>query len=1078
MPERSFVGATAILLLERTRVSKAGVIHITTSEARAREIGRFLTALIEMEVEIFPPWDCLPYDRASPSHEVVGQRMAVLERLSGPSQRRIVVTTPDALLQRVPAREALRSMHLRPGEEVDPEALRAFCRSCGYFEDERVDEPGEVAFRGEVIDIFPAGEPAPCRIEVVDKRVTSMKRYDPVSQRTNGGLERLHVVSFSELPNRDEGVPRELRREPASYEAPCSLFDYLPGAAITTEAGVEDRREAINAEIREAYEDRLNLARQSERPPLPPERLYLSDEEWQGRVTSVETLEGASRFGPVPDFAMQSRSASALASFLRRQVEDDNCILLVGSDERDLLGIAGRAGRILGTDRAPVRGWDEVLEKRAGSIAVLKADLERGFVDRERRITVVASHDVLGSRASPGATAADSHLLLESELLELHSGDLVVHLDHGIGILQGLEPIGPSASEGEAIRIEYADGTKLVVPVDEADRIWRYGSEAAAVSLDRPNTGGWANRRAKLEAALEETAANIVASQRERQAREVAKLEPPLREYERFVARFPFAETADQDRAIRAVLKDLSSGKAMNRLVLGDVGFGKTEVALRAAAAAAFSGKQVAVAVPTTVLARQHFETFRRRFTPFGIRIAHLSRLVPRKEAEAAKAGLADGKIRIVIGTHALTGKGIGFADLGLLIIDEEQRFGTAQKKKLRSLGKSVHLLTLSATPIPRTLQGALAGLQDMSPMVTPPSRRRPVRTFSTPYDASTVCSALRRERRRGGQSFFVVPRIEAIGPIAANLKELAPELDLRIAHGDLPAKDVDETMVAFAAGQGDVLLATSIIESGLDVPRANTMIVHRADLFGMAELHQLRGRVGRSHVQALCYLMTEQDQQLSDAVKRRLGTLQAFDRLGAGMAIAARDLDQRGAGDITGKKQAGHVRLVGLQLYQHLLSRALRKSKGERSNARRTELQLEISPLIPPDYIPEAEVRLNLYHRLAHASEQRDVDMLAAEIADRFGPPPDQVQRLLEIAAIRSMAAALGIDKLTAGPQAVALTFHASVEAEHAFSQIIKQDSDLTWNEGRLLCKRTADDPLRRLGVVVDLLDLLSLTT
>ncbi len=1079
MPDRSPVGATAILLLERARASDAGLIHITTSEARAHRIARFLSALCPRnEVEVFPPWDCLPYDRAFPSHEVMGKRMAVLESLSAghPSRARIVVTTPDALLQRVPRREALQSMDLRPGEKIDPEAVRSFCTAGGYVEDERVDEPGEVAFRGEVIDIFPAGEPAPCRIEMIDARITSIRRYDPVSQRTDGDLERLHVVTSSELTDAGDGVPQEAHGARTPHEDLCPVFDYLPGAAITIEAGAEDRCEAMIAQIREAYEDRLKTAGPGDHAPAPPERLYLTDEEWRDHVAArVESLDAASRFGPVPEFAMQPRSASALAAFLRKRDEEKNRILLVGPDDRDLSRLADRAGRTLGRKPASARSWEEVLQQPAGSIVALKADLERGLVDRKSRVAVIAVHDVLGSRASAGSTAADTGALWESELSELHTGDLVVHLDHGIGILEGLEPLGASGGEGEAIRLEYADATRLMVPVDEADRIWRYGSDATSVSLDRLDAEGWAKRRAKLRSALEETAGKIVETHRERRARDAARLVPPPRDYERFVGRFPFAETADQDRAIKAVLDDLSSGKPMDRLVLGDVGFGKTEVALRAAAAAAFSGKQVAVVVPTTVLARQHYETFRRRFLPFGIRVAHLSRLVSRKEADAVKAGLADGSIPIVVGTHAVAGKGIEFADLGLLIIDEEQKFGAAQKDKLRAMGSGVHLLSLSATPIPRTLQGALAGLQDMSPIMTPPSRRRPVRTFSSPYDAATACLALRREKRRGGQSFLVVPRIDDIDPIAENLKELAPDLDVRIAHGELPPKDVDESMVAFAAGSGDVLLATSIIESGLDVPRANTMIVHRADLFGMAELHQLRGRVGRSHIQALCYLTTEPDQPLSEAVKRRLGTLQAYDRLGAGMAIAARDLDQRGGGDLAGEKQAGHVKLVGLPLYQDLLSRALKESKGEAPDDRRTELQLELSPLIPPDYIPEAEMRLNLYHRLAHASEQRDVERLAAEIADRFGPPPDQVRSLLDIARIRTMAAAIGIAKLAAGPQAVALTFHANVAAEKELADVVEQDPDLSWNEGRLICRRTADDRLPRLGAVVELLDQLS---
>jgi len=1074
MPERPTVGATAVLLLERARAGGGALVHVAASEARARAIARFLSALSnEHEVAVFPPWDCLPYDRALPSHAVMGERMAVLERLSaGRAGRCIVLTTPDALLQRVPPPEAVRSMDLRHGEPVDLAALRSFCRYGGYVEDERVDEPGEVAFRGEVVDIFPAGRPAPFRVEIIDGRITSIKRYDPVSQRTDGSAQDLRLVPSSELRDPARIDAGAVPNRAAATDDLRSFFDYLQDAAITSETGTEDRREAMSAQIGEAYQDRRKLGA----APPSPDRLYLGEAEWSDRFSArAVILDAASRFGPVPEFALQTRAASAFAAFLRRQAQENNRVLLVGPDKGDLARIAGWAARTAGHRPAPAEAWNEVLQSPAGSVATLEADLQCGFVDHERGIAVVASQDVLGSRASAGPGAVQSAPLWESEMTELHAGDLVVHLDHGIAILQGLAPIGATDDDGEAIALEYADGTRLMVPVDEADRIWRYASDRTAVSLDRLHADGWPRRRARLRAALEETAARIVAVRSERLAQEAPRCVPPAREYERFVARFPFAETADQARAIRAVLDDLASGRPMDRLVLGDVGFGKTEVALRAAAATAFSGRQVAFAAPTTVLARQHFETLSRRFAPFGLRVALLSRLVSRTEADAAKAGLADGSIRIVVGTHALAGKGVAFADLGLLVVDEEQRFGAAQKKKLRALGTGSHILTLSATPIPRTLQGALAGLQDMSPIMTPPSRRRPVRTLSSPYDAATVCDALRREKKRGGQSFLVVPRIEDIGPVAAELEKFAPELDIRIAHGELPPKKVDETMVDFAAGRGDVLLATSIIESGLDVPRANTMIVHRADLFGMAELHQLRGRVGRAHVQAHCYLTTAPDQELSEAVMRRLGTLQAFDRLGAGMAIAARDLDQRGAGDFAGERQAGHVKLVGLPLFQDLLARALREGRGEQPQERRTALQLELSPFIPADYIPEAEIRLNLYHRIAHAGEPGDVGRLEAEIADRFGPPPDPVRCLLSIASIRTTAAALGIARLVAGPQAIAVRFHPEIEVAEDVAGTIERDPDLSWSEGRILCRRTADEPLARLGILADLLDQLS---
>lgn len=1073
MPERPLVGATAILLLERAREGGGSLIHVAASEGRARGIARFLAALSsDHDVAVLPPWDCLPYDRALPSPEVTGQRMAVLDRLSSGGLRRfIVVTTPDALLQRVPPPRSVTSVDLRRGEDIDLDHLRAFCRSGGYVEDERVDEPGEVAFRGGVVDIFPAGRLTPCRVEIRDGRITSIRPYDPVTQRTNGGAESLRLVPSSELRECD-GSDAGTGLDHAETEGLSSLFDYIGDATITSEPGAEDRREAMSTQIREAYEDRRKMAA----APPPPERLYVGENEWKERmIARAELLQSDSRFRPAPEFALEALPAASFAAFLRRQALENDRVLLVAPDEDDLSRLARWAARSVGRQPSPALAWNEVLQGHAGSVATMHAELRQGFLDREHGIAVITSHDVFGSRAGTGPVAAGSGALWESELLELHPGDLVVHLDHGMAILQGLEPIAAADEDGEAIRLEYADGAKLMVPVDEADRIWRYGSDEASVSLDRLHADAWTKRRARLKSALEETAEKIVVSRTTRLAQEAPRCVPPPRDYERFVARFPFAETPDQSRAIRAVLEDLSSGRPMDRLVLGDVGFGKTEVALRAAAATAFSGRQVAFAVPTTVLARQHFETLSRRFAPFGLRVGHLSRLVSKKETDAVKAGLADGGIRIVVGTHALVGKGIAFAELGLLVVDEEQRFGAAHKKKLGALAAGIHRLSLTATPIPRSLQGALAGLQDISPIRTPPSRRRPVRTLSSAYDPVTVCDALHREKRRGGQSFFVVPRIQDIGPIVGELQRLAPDLDVRIAHGELPARTVDETMVDFAAGRGDVLLATSIIESGLDVPRANTMIIHRADLFGMAELHQLRGRVGRAHVQAHCYLTTEPDQELSEAVMRRLGTLQAYDRLGAGMAIALRDLDQRGAGDLSGERQAGHVKLVGLPLFQDFLARAVRERRGGQPQEQRTALQLELSPFIPADYVPEPELRLTLYHRIAHAREAGDVARLGAEIADRFGPPPDRVRHLLAIASIRTTAAALGISRLAAGPQAITLRFHPDREPDQTLAELIENDPDLSWSEGRLLCRRTAADPMARLAILEELLDQMS---
>jgi transcription-repair coupling factor (superfamily II helicase) len=616
------------------------------------------------------------------------------------------------------------------------------------------------------------------------------------------------------------------------------------------------------------------------------------------------------------------------------------------------------------------------------------------------------------------------------------------------------------------IRLDYANDATLMVPADEMGKVWRYGSAADAVSLDRLDTEAWEKRRTEVEAEVAESAGRLVAVVRERQAREAPKLVPPRAAYERFVARFPFSETADQLNAVEATLKDLASGRPMNRLVCGDVGFGKTEVALRAAAAAALAGKQVAVVAPTTVLVRQHVKTFERRFAGLGIKVAHLSRLVTPAEAREVKKGLADGSVRVVIGTHALVGKDVGFAELGLVVIDEEQRFGAAHKAKLQGLSEGVHVLTLTATPIPRTLQAALVGLQDISVIATPPAQRQPIRTFVVPFDEVTIREALLRERGRGGQSFVVCPRVEDIEPMSARLRELVPELQVLVAHGQMPVGEIDDAMVRFADGEGDVLLATNIIESGLDVPCANTMLVWRADRFGLSQLHQLRGRVGRGRVRGIAYLLTDPGQKLPKATRKRLQTLESLDRLGAGFAISARDLDQRGAGDLLGDEQAGHLKLIGVGLYQHLMQRAMMLARGETPpDEWEPELNLGSTGTIPPDYVPEPEVRINLYARLAQVADEDEVGTVADEIEDRFGPPPPSVERLLLIARIQRQCRPANVARVDAGPQAIAITFRADRQDDPSVTRAVEASKGaLAWREDRLVWSKSGDDEGERL--------------
>ncbi|HZH12310.1 MAG TPA: transcription-repair coupling factor [Microvirga sp.] len=1033
----------------------------------------------------FPPWDCLPYDTVSPSREVMGQRMAVLHRMAAPAERaRVLVTSPAAIVQRVPPRSLWKhaTFGLRTGDRFDQGALEGFLHRCGYVLDDRVDEPGEAAIHGQVIDLFPANGLMPFRVEHDGAAIVSIRRYHPLSQRTEeevGGitLGPASEVVLSETGN-ESAVPQRTsgmeHRLPEYYERMETLFDYWPDAPIVVEEKAGERRLSVVEQIADAHESRISL-RMGADHAVRPERLYITEDEWRDRFAerSVTFLHDTPKGGSsaVPFFASSPRPAQELSEFVGAQRQAGCKIVLCAADERDRRRMHRRIQKI-GPSPNIADAWSGVLAGPPQSVWLIEADIKDGFIDEAAGVAVVTAHDVFGSRAK-GAGASDISSA-EAQLTDVsfHLGDTVIHLEHGIGRLEGIETVSlESGRTQDAIRLVYADEAKLMVPTDEMDKIWRYGAAMDVVRLDKLNGSAWIDRRQKIEAEVQDSARALKALVRERKARRSEPIVPPGREYERFIARFAFTETSDQLQAIEEVLQDLASGRPMDRLVCGDVGFGKTEVALRAAAAVAFSGKQVAIVAPTTVLARQHLRTFERRFAGFGLRIAHLSRLVAPAEARAVKIGLADGTIRIVVGTHALVGKGITFKDLGLVVVDEEQRFGAAHKSKLRQMGDNGHVLTLTATPIPRTLQSSLVGLQDVSIIATPPARRQPIRTFLTSFDPAAVRDALMREKRRGGQSFVVCPRIRDIAPMQAQLSKLVPELDLIAAHGEMPPAEIDEAMVRFADGEGDVLLATNIIESGLDVPRANTMLVWRADRFGLAQLHQLRGRVGRGRIRGTAYLLTEPDRVLPKATEKRLRTLEALDRLGAGFAISEQDLDQRGAGSLLGEEQAGHVKLIGTDLYQFMLRHALQGESIE--DAWRPELNIGLLGSIPEDYINDPEIRINLYARITRFDPAGRVDALEDEIADRFGALPQPVQNLISLVELKQICLRLRIARIDAGPQGIAFSFRPEASERLSPEKAINvSDEELRWNGERLILARAIKSPEDRLDAIRDLLD------
>ncbi|TZG26540.1 DEAD/DEAH box helicase [Sphingomonas montanisoli] len=1009
-------------------LGKADVICVTLDESRAEAIAAALGDACPGAIVVhLPAPDGLPGETVAASPANIGARHAALAALTARGRRRhALILSVDAAMATGPAVDGLGApLTLAAGQTIDADDLCATLERLGYQADDRIDEPGEMARRG-MIELFPTTARHPVRLDIADGRLTAIRGFDPVTQRTTGDLETIVI-------------------DPATWDVGqpggTSALAVLPKARLALDPGVAARGQQLRA-----------LARETGARGLIDEDAWLSLLDRPRPVDILPKDESSA-----PRFVEQRRPDRAALSAISAWLADGDRVILAGRP-RDLRFLKGRLGRAKAPPLVEAEDWAGALSGPSDALILLSLALEAGW--EAPSLHVIAAADILGSRAGgngPALHAADPL----GGAVDYRIGDVIIHEDHGLGVLLGLEAVQVGDTTQDAIRIGHAKDTQRLVPIEEADRLWRYGADAEAVSLDRLDGTSWVKRRGDIDAQVALTAKALLGFAADRAARRTDPIDPPSAPYETFIGRFPFAATRDQLRAVEAVRADLASGTPMDRLIVGDVGYGKTEVALRAAAMVALAGHQVALVAPTTVLARQHLESFTRRFAGLGLQVAGLSRLSSAAEAKAVKSGLADGSIAIVIGTQALAADSVAFADLGLVIIDEEQRFGAADKAKLRARAEAGHVLTLTATPIPRTLQGALVGLQDLSVIATPPARRQPIRTATGPFDPDQVRAALLRERARGGQSFVVVPRIDDMAGLADQLARLVPDLIVHQAHGKMAAAKVDQAMVAFAAGQGDILLATNIIEAGLDVPRANTMIVMHADRFGLAQLHQLRGRVGRGARRGTILLLTEPGQEIAPATAKRLKTLEALDHLGAGFAISAQDLDQRGAGDLVGEDQAGHVRLIGVDLYQHLLARALAVARGEAADRWTPELHLGEDARFPADWIAEEEIRLNLYLRLGRLADEAAVDQFAEELEDRFGALPAPAQRLLAIARIRRLACAAHIARIDAGPAAIALTPRPDFEGN---------TSDLEAKGDRLLLRGDpGPDPLAAVAALLE---------
>ena len=1073
------------LAADLARAARARAVFIAPDEAAMRALVDSANYFApELETLAFPAWDCLPYDRASPSLRATSERLATLHALQRRRDKpQLLVTTVNAALQRTLTPFRIRQLvaRLAPGERIDIAHLTTLLAANGYARTETVRDPGEFAVRGGIVDLFPAGEEQALRLDFFGDEIESVRRFDAASQRSIERIEGFTLLPASETLLDEDSVKRFRSRYrelfgatatgdpvyqavsdgrriagvdhwlPLFEERLATLFDHLADEdLIVLEAGDTGAAEARFEAVADYYENRRKA--QSSDPgsyrPLEPNALYLEREEWAALaedrpfhlVTPFHEPESARvldfEVEPARDFAPERASNAnvydAVVAHLGDLRRSGRKVVLAsysaGARER-LKGLLADHGLAKVTE---AETWQEALgaasqgkNSSAAPVALAVIQLDHGFTTPG--VAVLTEQDMLGDRLVRRRRKKSSQAFLD-ELATLSPGDLVVHADHGIGRYEGLTQIPVQQAPHDCVALVYAGGDKLFVPVENIDILSRYGSESEGVALDRLGGEAWQRRKSRMKERIREIAGELIKTAAERALRPGTVAEPDTG-YAAFADRFPYEETEDQDRAIADVIADLGAGKPMDRLVCGDVGFGKTEVALRAAFIAAMAGMQVALVAPTTLLARQHFQNFKERFQGFPIEIGRLSRLVPAKEATATKAGLKDGKIDIVVGTHAILGKGVEFKNLGLVIVDEEQRFGVVHKEKLKTLRADVHVLTLTATPIPRTLQMAMSGLRELSVIQTPPVDRLAVRTYVMPWDGVVVREALLREHYRGGQTFFVVPRISDLTDVEQFLRDEVPEVRAVTAHGQMAPTEIEERMSAFYDRKYEVLLSTTIIESGLDIPSANTLIVHRADRFGLAQLYQLRGRVGRAKTRAYAYFTTPADRLITETADKRLQVLASLESLGAGFQLATHDLDIRGAGNLLGDEQSGHIKEVGFELYQSMLEDAILEAKAggiaPRGEQFSPQITVDAPILIPDAYVPDLDLRMGLYRRMNELESPADIDPFAAELIDRFGKLPAETENLLKVIEIKMNCRTAMVAKLDVGPKGALVHFH-----------------------------------------------------
>ncbi len=1086
--------ARALLIDEAARTHKGLVVAVTRDTLRAQVLEAELKLFAGgLSVLHFPDWETLPYDVFSPHPEIVSQRIATLYQLPG-VKRGVLVVPVATLMQRIAPRVHITGsgLVLARRQKLDLAAEQRRLEGSGYRHVPQVAEPGDFAVRGALLDIFPMGAAEPYRIELFDDEVESIRSFDAETQRSQKQVEKIELLPAREFPlteaaakdfrnNLRERFPIDVRRCPLyqdmkegvtpggiEYYLPlffsqtATLFDYLADDALfVLGEGAGEAADQFWAQTAERYDQR---AHDIERPVLPPAELYLPPEQLRERLNKrlrVEVVDAGHEHAvdtgtqPAPELPL-NRKGEEPGTSLRQFLSNYPGRVLIAADS------AGRREALIetlagaGLKPQNVDSWQAFLGSAddAGRFAITIASLDQGFAITRPALTVLTERELYGERVRSErerkrrrGTARDPESIIR-DLTELTLGAPIVHVDHGVGRYQGLVSMDVGGMDGEFLTIEYAKGDKLYVPVSQLGLVSRYSGTAPELApLHSLGGDAWERARRKAAEKVRDVAAELLAIYAQREARGGESMPIDRQLVEEFGSTFPFEETPDQETAIEAVLGDLAAPRAMDRVICGDVGFGKTEVALRAAFATATAGKQVAVLVPTTLLAQQHYRNFADRFADWPVRVDVLSRFKSTKEVNDALKRLADGQIDVIVGTHKLLQPDVKFKNLGLVIVDEEQRFGVRQKEQLKKLRAEVDLLTMTATPIPRTLNMAMAGLRDLSLIATPPAHRSAVRTFISAWDPATIREALQRELARGGQVYFLHNEVQSIERIVRELEELVPEARIRIAHGQMPERELEGVMADFHRQRFNVLVCTTIIETGIDIPSANTIIINRADHFGLAQLHQLRGRVGRSHHRAYAYLVVPDRKSITADAQKRLEALASLEELGAGFTLATHDLEIRGAGELLGDEQSGQIQEIGFGLYTELLDRAVRALKSGKvpdfdlSSEHETEVELHLPALIPDDYLGDVHARLTLYKRIASARSEDSLRDLQVEMIDRFGLLPDPTKQLFAVASLKLMATPLGIRKLDFGANGGRIVFREKPEVDPmAIIRLIQQ--------------------------------------